>query len=187
MVISKSCHFNCYLRPIVPALDQHFLLKTPSLVSPAHLMLCAVKSIILCFIRHYPRLHCCFCQSVRLESLFTVTTACVVKISVSYAWFDSPPACFTLLLSQTCSILLSPAVHWLLNCLCVISWCVLSPGLWGCRDHVGSLCKWPAHLQRQVADQQVRLAQNPQDLLQEEQLLHQNPSRRGEHNDSYRY
>lgn len=84
VVISTYSH--CYLRLIVPALDQCFPLKTSSLVSPAHLMLCAVKSLILCFIHHFPRLHCCFCQSAPLESLFNVTTACIEKIRVSCAY-----------------------------------------------------------------------------------------------------
>lgn len=63
--------------------------------------------------------------------------------------------------------------------LCRVLMFVLFPGLGGCGDYAGSLCKWPTHLQRQVADQQIRLAQNPQNLLQKEQLLHQNPARRG--------
>lgn len=66
--------------------------------------------------------------------------------------------------------------------LCRVLMFVLFPGLGGCGDYAGSLCKWPTHLQRQVADQQIRLAQNPQNLLQEEQLLHQNPARRGKDN-----
>lgn len=45
--------------------------------------------------------------------------------------------------------------------------CVLPAGLWGRGDHAGSLCQRPPHLQRQAEDQQIRLAQNPQDLLQE--------------------
>lgn len=64
-------------------------------------------------------------------------------------------------------------------CVHVFSHRVVFAGLWGRRDHAGSLRKRPPHLQRQAADQQVRVAQNPQDLLQKEQLLHQNPTRRG--------
>lgn len=141
------------------------------------------------FVLHppFPSLYRCFCQSLRPESLFTTTTttSCVVKISVSKAWFHSSPACFTRLFSRTCLVLIFfpccalapelPVCHFLV--------CVSSPGLGGCGDHVGRLCKWPAHLQRQVEDQQVRLAQNPKDLLQEEQLLHQNPARGGEHSE----
>lgn len=73
---------------------------------------------------------------------------------------------------------LLPAARRLLNC--VVSWCFLPPGLRGGRDHAGSLCERTAYLQRQVADQSVCLAQNPQDILQEEQLLHQNPAWWGE-------
>ena len=61
----------------------------------------------------------------------------------------------------------------------VFSCCVWFSGLWGCGDNAGSLCKWPSYLQRPVEDQQICLAKNPEDLLQEEQLLYQNPTRRG--------
>ena len=39
--------------------------------------------------------------------------------------------------------------------------------------------QWPARLQGQVKDQPLRVAQDPQDLLQEEQLLHQDSTGRG--------
>jgi len=41
------------------------------------------------------------------------------------------------------------------------------------------MCQWPARLQGQVKDQPLRVAQDPQDLLQEEQLLHQDSTGRG--------
>lgn len=103
-----SSHFNLW--GSTSCLDQLFPLRTTTLVFPAHLILCAVKSIILCFIHHFPSLYRCFCQSLRPESLFTTTTittttSCVVKISISRARFHSSPACFTRLFSQMCLVL----------------------------------------------------------------------------------
>jgi len=52
-------------------------------------------------------------------------------------------------------------------------------GLWGCGDTPRSLLQWTARLSRQTEDQQVRVGQDPQDLVQAQQLLHQNKARRG--------
>lgn len=53
------------------------------------------------------------------------------------------------------------------------------PGLGGRGHHARCVCQRPAGLQRQAPDKSIRLAQNPQDFVQEEQLLHQDQTRRG--------
>lgn len=55
------------------------------------------------------------------------------------------------------------------------------PGLRRDRHHARRERQRAAHLQRPPQDQSIRLAKNPQDLLQEKQLLHQDPSWRGKH------
>ena len=62
-------------------------------------------------------------------------------------------------------------------CLCVY----VCAGLGGCGDHAGCVFQRAADLQRPSEDQPLRLAQSPQDLLQEEQLLHQDTTWRGSH------
>lgn len=57
---------------------------------------------------------------------------------------------------------------------------VLCVGLGGSGHHAGRVQQRSAGLQRPTQDQQVLLAKDPQDLLQEEQLLHQDPAWRGE-------
>lgn len=57
---------------------------------------------------------------------------------------------------------------------------VLCAGLGGRGHHAGRVQQRAAGLQRPAPDQQVLLAEDPQDLLQEEQLLHQDPTWRGE-------
>lgn len=49
---------------------------------------------------------------------------------------------------------------------------VLCVGLGGRGHHAGRVQQRPAGLQGQTEDQQVLLAKDPEDLLQEEQLLH---------------
>lgn len=55
------------------------------------------------------------------------------------------------------------------------------PGLGRDRHHARRERQRAADLQRPPQDQSIRLAENPQDLLQEKQLLHQDPSWRGKH------
>lgn len=52
-------------------------------------------------------------------------------------------------------------------------------GLRGCGHHARRVCQRTPGLQRQTPDKPFRLAQNPQDFVQEEQLLHQDQTRRG--------
>ena len=58
--------------------------------------------------------------------------------------------------------------------------CLCSPGFRRNRHHARRERQRSAHLPRPSKDQPIRLAENPQDLLQEKQLLHQDPPRRGE-------
>lgn len=55
-------------------------------------------------------------------------------------------------------------------------------GFRGGGDHVGRLFLWSSHLPRSASHQPLRLAESPEDLLQTQQLLHQDPTGRGEVN-----
>lgn len=63
----------------------------------------------------------------------------------------------------------------------ILECALFDPGLGRDRHHAGRERQRAAHLQRPPQDQSLRLAQNPQDLLQEKQLLHQDPPWRGKH------
>ena len=46
----------------------------------------------------------------------------------------------------------------------------------GCGHHAGRVLRWADGLQGQAEDQSLPLAQSPEDLLQAQQLLHQDPT-----------
>lgn len=52
-------------------------------------------------------------------------------------------------------------------------------GFGGCGHHARRVCQRTPGLQRQTPDKPFCLAQNPQDFVQEEQLLHQDQAWRG--------
>ena len=64
-------------------------------------------------------------------------------------------------------------------CVCMWSVKVMLLGFGRSRDTARSVCQRPAGLQRPTANQPIRMGQDTEDLLQAKQLLHQNPTGRG--------